>query len=125
MSPDPDIPLARVREIALALPEAAERPSHGSPAFHIENGRFFAYFRHDHHGDGETAVCVKTSGAEEQAMLIEHDSDAYFQPAYLGPSGWVALRVDRDDTDWDRVADRIATSWELVAPRRLLEAGGR
>lgn len=37
----------------------------------------------------------------------------------------VALRLDRDDTDWDRVADRIAISWELAAPRRLLEAGGR
>ena len=27
--------------------------------------------------------------------------------------------------DWDHVADRVAASWELAAPRRLLEAGGR
>lgn len=117
--------LARVREIALALPEAAERLSHGSPGFHIAKGKFFAYFWHDHHGDGETAVMVKTSGADEQAMLIEADPDAYYRPPYLGPSGWVAIRVGGDDTDWDRVADRIAISWELVAPRRLLEMGGR
>ncbi|MGN6269260.1 MAG: MmcQ/YjbR family DNA-binding protein [Sphingomonas sp.] len=125
MSPDPDIELDKVRALALALPEAAERASHGSPGFHIEKGKFFAYFWHDHHGDGETAVLVKTSGREEQAMLIEIDPDCYFKPAYLGPYGWVALRLDRPDTDWDRVADRIAQSWELVAPRRLLEAGGR
>ena len=93
--------------------------------FLIENGKFFAYFWHDHHGDGETAVLVKTSGLEEQAMLIEADPNCYFKPAYLGPSGWVAMRLDRPDTDWDRVSDRIATSWELVAPRRLLEMGGR
>lgn len=117
--------LNKVREIALALPEACEKLSHGSPGFHIEKGRFFAYFWHDHHGDGETAVCVKTSDVEEQAMLIEADPDAYFRPAYLGPTGWVALRLGSEDTDWDRVADRIAISWELVAPRRLLEAGGR
>ncbi len=117
--------LARIREIALELPETVERLSHGQPGFLIENGKFFAYFWHDHHGDGETAVLVKTSGLEEQAMLIEADPDCYFKPAYLGPSGWVAMRLNRPDTDWDRVSDRIATSWELVAPRRLLEMGGR
>ncbi|HET8611325.1 MAG TPA: MmcQ/YjbR family DNA-binding protein [Sphingomonas sp.] len=125
MSPDPEIPLARVRALALALPETAERPSHGSPGFHIEKGRFFAYFWHDHHGDGETVAIVKASGREEQAMLIEMDPDCYYSPPYLGPSGWMAMRLDRDDTDWDRVGDRIAQSWALVAPRRLLEAGGR
>ena len=125
LSDDPEATLARVRAIALALPESAERLSHGSPGFHIEKGKFFAYFWHDHHADGESSVMVKTSGAEEQAMLIEADPDFYYKPPYLGPSGWVAMRVGGDDVDWDRVGDRIAVSWELVAPRRLLEAGGR
>ncbi len=125
MSPDPDVPLQRVRDLALALPASAERLSHGSPGWHIEQGRFFAYFWHNHHDDGETIVIVKTSGREEQEMLIDMDPDCYFSPPYLGPSGWIALRLDRPDTDWDRIADRIATSWEMVAPRRLLELGGR
>ena len=117
--------LARVRAIALALPDATERISHGSPGFLIEKGKFFAYLWHDHHGDGETAVMVKAADVEEQTMLIEQDPDFYYRPPYLGPSGWVAMRVGGDDVDWDRVGDRIARSWELVAPRRLLEAGGR
>ena len=121
----PEEALERVRGIALALPEAAERPSHGSPGFYIEGGKFFAYFWHDHHQDGETAVVVKTSGLDEQTMLIENDPALYYKPAYLGPSGWVALRVCGSDTDWERVADRVAQSWELAAPRRLLEMGGR
>lgn len=125
MSPDPESVLARVRELALALPATAERASHGSPGFHVEKGKFFAYFWHNHHSDGETIVIVKTSGAEEQAMLIEMDPDCYYSPPYLGPSGWVAMRLDRDDVDWDRIGDRIAQSWEMVAPRRLLEMGGR
>ncbi|MBA3878616.1 MAG: hypothetical protein C0500_02745 [Sphingobium sp.] len=125
MSPDPESVLARVRAICLALPETAERLSHGSPGFHIAKGKFFAYFWHNHHGDGETVAIVKTSGLDEQAMLIEQDADFYYTPPYLGPSGWVAMRLDSDALDWDRVADRIAISWELVAPRRLLEMGGR
>jgi phosphoribosylglycinamide formyltransferase-1/phosphoribosylamine--glycine ligase/phosphoribosylglycinamide formyltransferase/phosphoribosylformylglycinamidine cyclo-ligase len=125
MSPDPDAQLARVRALALQLPGTAERLSHGSPGFHIAKGKFFAYFWHNHHSDGETVAIVKTSGREEQQQLIEMDPDFYFSPPYLGPSGWIAMRLDRDDTDWDRVADRIATSWEMIAPRRLREVGGR
>jgi hypothetical protein len=125
MSPDPETQLAKVRALALALPETAERPSHGSPGFYIEGGKFVAYVWHNHHGDGEPVVIVKTRGRDEQAMLSEMDPDCYYSPPYLGPSGWVAMRLDRDDTDWDRVGNRIAQSWELVAPRRLLEAGGR
>ena len=125
MSPNPDAVLARLREICLALPEAAERLSHGEPGFHIEKGKFFAYFSHNHHNDGITAVHVKTSGVDEQAMLIEADPEVYYRPPYLGPSGWLGIRLDADEIDWDRVADRVATSWELVAPRRLLEMGGR
>ena len=49
MSPDPSIELARVRTICLALPQADERLSHGSPGFFIQKGKFFAYFWHNHH----------------------------------------------------------------------------
>lgn len=125
MSPDPESVLAKVRALALALPETDERLSHGSPGFFITKGKFFAYFWHNHHGDGETIVIVKTTGPDEQAMLIDLDPESYYSPPYMGPSGWIAIRLDRDDVDWDRVGDRIAISWELVAPRRLLEAGGR
>lgn len=125
MSPDPSVELARVRAICLALPQADERLSRGSPGFFITKGKFFAYFWHDHHGDGITAVHVKTSGREEQDMLIEMDPDFYFIPPYLGSSGWIGLRLDQPDTDWDRVRDRIGVSWALVAPRRLLEMDQR
>jgi len=125
MSPDPDSVLAKVRDFALAMPEVEERLSHGSPGFVVIGGKFFAYFWHNHHDDGETVVIVRTSGVDEQAMLIEADPNCYYSLPYLGASGWVALRLDGDAVDWDRIGDRIAISWELAAPRRLLEAGGR
>jgi phosphoribosylglycinamide formyltransferase-1/phosphoribosylamine--glycine ligase/phosphoribosylglycinamide formyltransferase/phosphoribosylformylglycinamidine cyclo-ligase len=125
MSPDPEPVLAQVRKLCLALPGAVEKVSHGAPTFFIEKGKVFASFSHNHHGDGRTAVQVKTNGLEEQAMLVEADPDLYYVPPYIGHAGWVGMRLDIGETDWDHVGDRIAISWELVAPRRLLEAGGR
>jgi hypothetical protein len=116
--------LDRVRRAALELPETEERLSHGQPTFFVA-GKQFAQFRDNHHGDGVTGVCVRTSGPDEQAMLIEADPTTYSRPAYLGPAGWVSINLAGDAVDWDHVADRIAASWELAAPRRLLEAGGR
>jgi hypothetical protein len=115
-------PLQKVREAALELPETDERLSHGQPTFFVA-GKQFAQFRHNHHGDGKTVVCVRVGGLDEQAMLIEADTETYSKPAYM-PT-WLSINVAADGVDWDHVADRIATSWELAAPRRLLEAGGR
>lgn len=122
LSADPDAALDQVRALALDLPETEEKPSHGQPTFFVA-GRMFAQFRHDHHGDGRTIVAVKTS-YEEDLALIEAAPELYSRVAYLG-RGWVGLAIGMPDTDWAHVGDRIARSWELAAPRRLLEAGGR
>ena len=115
-------PLARVREAALELPGTEDRLSHGQPTFFVA-GKQFAQFRDNHHGDGRTVVCVRVGSPEEQAMLLETAPEMYSRPAYM-PS-WLSIDLTGDAVDWDHVGDRIATSWELAAPRRLLEAGGR
>lgn len=125
MTADAEAALTRLRFRCLALPRAAEKLSHGMPCFYIDKGKSFAWFWHDHHGDGATAALVKTSGADEQAMLIEGDPDTYYRPPYFGPAFWVGYRLDTPEVDWDRLDDRVAYSWELVAPKKLLEAGGR
>jgi hypothetical protein len=116
------IPIDRIRATALELPETEERPSHGQPTFFVA-GKQFAQFRDNHHGDGRMVVCVRVGNPDEQAMLLEADPETYSKPAYM-PS-WLAISVAGDKPDWDLVSDRIAQSWELAAPRRLLEAGGR
>jgi hypothetical protein len=115
-------PLAKVREAALELPETEERLSHGQPTFFVA-GKQFAQFRANHHGDDKTVVCVRVSSLDEQAMLLEADPETYSKPAYL--PNWISIKLRGENVDWDHVADRIAGSWELAAPRRLLEAGGR
>lgn len=114
--------LRRLRAIALALPETEERLSHGQTTFFVA-GKQFAQFRANHHGDGRTVVCVRTSGADEQAMLLDEDPGTYSRPAYLGPSGWVSVNLACDCVDWNHVADRVAMSWDHAAPRRLRSKG--
>jgi formyltetrahydrofolate-dependent phosphoribosylglycinamide formyltransferase len=115
---DPEWLVAQVRERAMAQPEADEVSSHGMPCFGIMGGKKFAYVSVDHHGDGKTALLVKISGAEEQAMLIDSDEDRYYRPAYFG-DGWIGIRLDLGDTDWDHIADWLAKSWRAVAPKKL------
>ena len=115
---DPDYLIAQVRSRAMELPETDEVVSHGMPCFGIAKGKKFAYVSRDHHGDGKTALLVKISGLDEQAMLIEQDEARYYRPAYFG-DGWIGIRLDLGDTDWDAVSDWLARSWRSVAPKRL------
>ena len=115
-------PLENIRKAAFELPETQERLSHGQPTFYVA-GKQFAQFRDNHHGDGRTVVCVRVTSLDEQAMLLENNPQLYSRPAYL--PAWISINLASEDLNWDHVADRIAQSWELAAPRRLLEAGGR
>ena len=110
----------QVRRRALVLPEADEVSSHGMPCFGIAKRKKFAYVSIDHHGDGKTALLVKISGADEQAQLIENDPERYYRPAYFG-DGWIAIRLDLGDTDWEAIGGWLQRSWRSVAPRRLTE----
>ncbi|MGZ3257171.1 MAG: phosphoribosylglycinamide formyltransferase [Croceibacterium sp.] len=114
----PDYLVGQVRKRALALPESDEALSYGMPSFGIVKGKKFAYVSLDHHGDGMIALLVKISGPDEQVQLIDMDPERYYRPAYFG-DGWVGIRLDLGDTDWDSIADWLTRSWQSVAPRRL------
>lgn len=119
MFDDDDPFLLRVRAIALALPEAAAKVSHGRPAFFTQ--KVFCYFGGSQRVDGEwmrhdRAVMVLPDPADEPAL---RQDERFWVPAYLGPSGWLGLDLD-DDTDWTEVAELIDASYRVTAPRRLV-----
>ncbi|MEE4199217.1 phosphoribosylglycinamide formyltransferase [Erythrobacter sp.] len=119
---DPKHLLARLRELALALPETYERESHGSPGFRVgteKTGKFFAHFHDGHHGSDRVAVLVKTGSMDELLHLVETQPESYLKPAYYGASGWIGVVLDRPDLDWDHVEDWLAQSWQRCAPARL------
>ncbi|APE26833.1 phosphoribosylglycinamide formyltransferase [Aurantiacibacter gangjinensis] len=113
--------LERVRELALAQPEAEERESHGSPAWRTagKSGKFFAHFSDTHHGSDHIGVLVKTGGVDEVEGLVETAPQTYFKPAYYGASGWVGIILNKAGVDWDHVSEWLDRSWQSVAPKRL------
>ena len=119
---DPEYLFAKLRDIALALPKAHERDSHGSPGFRVgseKSGKFFAHFSEQHHGSRHIAVLVKTGSMDELLNLVETQPEVYFKPAYYGASGWVGIILNRPDVDWDEIAAWLQRSWRSVAPKRL------
>ncbi len=114
--------VAKVGELALALPEVDARSSHGSPGWRVggeKSGKFFAYVSIHHHGEDAVALLVKTSGQDEMNALIDAEPDVYYRPAYYGAGGWIAMKLDRPGVDWDHVGEWLAKSWRAVAPRKL------
>jgi hypothetical protein len=117
---DPDDPLlARVREIALALPGSAEKESHGRPAFYTR--KVFAYYGGSLKFDGvweehDQAVVFLPDPAERPALETDR---RFWVPAYLGPSGWLGLDL-KTGSDFGEVAELIEESYRATALRRLL-----
>lgn len=115
---DPAWLTEQVRSRAMQLPEAEESLSHGMACFGIVKGKKFAWVPTNHHADGRTALLVKISGLDEQEQLIESDPERFFRPAYFG-DGWIGIRIDLGDVDWDDIAEWLRRSWLAVAPRKL------
>jgi len=101
-----------VRALCLALPETFERETWGRPTFRVGGGKGKICMAA---ADGSSAT-TKADPEEREALLAQ--GDPFYTPPYVGGRGWVGVRLDRR-TDWDEVAELIATSYCLLAPERL------
>jgi hypothetical protein len=107
--------LDHLRTICLALPAATEQETWGDPTFRVRD-KIFAMRKC---GDGRISTwCKAPPGAQE--VLVGADPERYFVPPYVGHRGWIGIRLDLADVEWDDVADLIADSYRLTAPKRLL-----
>lgn len=103
-------PLARIREICLALPETNERLSHGSPSFFIRDKTTFASFHDDHHHSERIDIwCPAPAGVQEQ--MVDAEPDRFFRPPYVGGRGWLGVYLDVDP-DWEEVAGIVEAGRE-------------
>jgi len=109
--------LARLTKICLALPDATREVMGSHAGFRVRK-KTFAYFLNDHHGDGIVSVCARVLPGDNTA-LISAQPARFYMPSYIGPKGWVALRLDRGAVDWKEVAELVKTSYQLVAPKSL------
>jgi len=107
--------LEQVRTLCLGLPEAFEIEAWEHPTFRVGSGRgkMFCIAAED-----GSAVRVKADPIEREALLEQ--GGPFYMPAYVGHKGWIGVQLD-DRTDWVEVAELIATSYCLIAPKRLAE----
>jgi hypothetical protein len=110
--------LERLRAICAKLPESYEKIAWGTPTFRAGvKGKLYAMFSDDHHGDERVAVvCAAPEGMQRE--LVASNPQVFFVPPYVGPSGWVGIRLDRDVTD-ATLGALLEEAFRLVAPRAL------
>lgn len=105
--------LDRLRAVCLDFPEATEQQTWGDPTFRVR-GKIFAM---EKRGDGRVSLWSKAPpGAQD--VLVGADPSRFFVPPYVGHRGWIGVRLD-DGIDWDAVADLVAESYRMTAPKRL------
>lgn len=111
-------PLDRLRELCLALPEAHEVEAWGEPTFRVRNKIFAMYAASEnHHGAGRPSVwCNSTHLIQD--MLVHEDAERYFAPPYVGPKGWLGIRLDRRPS-WTTIAELLRDAYLLTAPKKL------
>jgi hypothetical protein len=108
--------LQRVREICMALPGVTERLSHGSPTWFIQ--KTLTMYLDDQHGDGRVAIWCPAPPGVQEAMVAE-EPERFFKPPYVGPSGWLGVRLDRDP-DWDEITGIVEDAYRKIGPKRLI-----
>lgn len=118
----PPTPLARLRKICLALPDAHEVEAWGEPTFRIRNRIFAMYAAPDnHHGRGRPSVwCLASPGNQE--VMVRLRPERFFVPPYVGPSGWVGIYLD-GRVSWREVAELVHDAYVLRAARSPRRAG--
>ena len=82
------------------------------PTYRIAN-KIFAMERPQ---DDAVAVWCKAPPGS-QAVLVGADPMRFFVPPYVGPKGWIGIRLD-PRVDWKEVATLVERSYRLIAPKR-------
>ena len=118
---DHDPGLAELRVIALALPGAEEKISHGRPTFRAKE--IFAAFGGSeklspgNHRQVPSALIFTPEPVDLPA--IDQD-ERFFRPAYYGPYGGRAIDLADPEIEWDEIAELVDASYRLIAPKRLV-----
>ena len=112
-------PLPRLRAICLALPGAHEVEAWDAPTFRVKNKLFAMYSAASDtkHSGGRPGVWLKAAPGNQQLMVRDRP-DRFFVPPYVGPSGWIGVRLDKRPS-WKEVTELVEESWRLIAPAKL------
>ena len=115
-------PVARLREVCLALPEVSERRSHGEPTWFVRDKTSFVTTADHHHDDRVAFWCAAPDGVQED--LVTSAPGRFFRPPYVGQRGWLGVWLDVP-VDWGEIAALVASAYRCVAPDKIGRASCR
>jgi hypothetical protein len=104
------ITLEQVRRIALALPEAEEGTSYGTPAFKVR-GKLFLRLRED-----GTTLVVKIDRDERAALIVSAPKIYSVTDHYLNHP-WILVSLE--NVGIAELEERATEAWRLTAPAKL------
>ena len=110
----------KIIDIVAELPEGRVEAYGARNLKLIAGKKTFANYMNSHHDDGIIAVWCKAAEGD-QDFLVQIGPERFFVPPYLGPGGWIALRLDTGTVDWDEVAELLTKAYRLVALKRHLK----
>jgi predicted DNA-binding protein (MmcQ/YjbR family) len=106
-----------IQRLCLAFPATEELISHGMPNYRVQGGKVFATYAENHHGDGRIALWLNTPAAM-QDEYTRAEPRHFFKPPYVGPAGWLGVRLDVGIA-WARIAPLVRAAYERVAPAKV------
>ena len=121
MFDDGDPYLVRIRQVALAFPDATEKVAHGRPTFRSQ--KVFVVY------GGGTKGPARTRQRYDHSLLLLPDAGEkpaleedphYFLPAYYGPYGWIGWNLAAGATapeqvDWAEVFELVDASYRALS----------
>src|SRR5918992_1371607 len=97
--------LAAVRRLALALPEAEETTSYGTPAFKVRD-KLFARLREE--GD----ILVVRCDLNERETLIQSEPQTYFVRPHYQNYPYVLVRMS--EIDLEALRELLTDAWRVA-----------
>jgi len=108
---------SKLREFALALPEAQEDMPWGERVVKVNN-KVFVFLGHDKDTE-QFGLSVKLPNSKHSALRLPFSSPAGYG---LGKSGWVSAKLDdQSQASFEMLRDWVKESYCAVAPKALAE----
>jgi predicted DNA-binding protein (MmcQ/YjbR family) len=116
------VALERIRRICRGFARVEEVQLQNRPLFRVGKRRFAIF-----NGAGSPPRPRWSSSGRSLHFLTDPlETDALRQDQRFAPSphhgdrGWMALRLDRHDVDWDEVSELLESAHRQVLPRRAM-----
>jgi hypothetical protein len=111
---------ARLAAICEGYPETVALNRYDNEHLSLEvAGKRFGYYLYQHFGDDGRSGAVLKAEAGVQETLVEADPDLFWVPAFVGRHGWIGIRMDLEEPDWDMLAAFVRDAWLMAAPKKL------